>query len=216
MRAVMTGSGVRRLIRSRANGRWILTLLGLLVVLTPVLAVAGINMGEPSPGGRLWYTAEEAYLALDAQGESGRQYHVLFLLLDLLLIPVYVALYAATIAHTYQRLFGRSDRVARTIDLCMGVPLLAGLADYAENGALLALLYSYPEQIPALATVAGFLTAAKWTLVIPGFCLAASGATAVGIGTAVNVARRIRNRWRHADTAITQHEPIPCRRISRA
>jgi hypothetical protein len=202
MRRVAVLSSLSRHLRAPDSTRPILFLVGLLLVLTPILAVLRLNIGETPPDGTLGYTAEQAYQMLDAAGDAGRQYHLVFELLDLFYIPVYVALLATTIAYTFRKLFGRSDRVVNAVDLVLMVPLFAGLVDYAENAALLTLLARYPEQLPALAALAGALTSVKWTLVTLAFCLAASGGTAIGIGAAIRTARRIRGSRSLAHPAI--------------
>jgi positive regulator of sigma E activity len=162
-----------RLIKSCSTPRTILILFGLLLAFVPAFVALDVHLGGTTPPDALFgYSAEQAYRAFEAEGDGGRRHHLLFEVVDLLLIPVYSLLYATTIAYTGQRLFGQSSRV---VNLGISVPLVAGLVDYAENGLLMSLLLIYPQPLVGLATVAGVFTMAKWTWVYTGISLAGLG-----------------------------------------
>lgn len=152
-----------RLVRPHATLGTMLGLLGFLVLFAPAFVILRMQLGTTVPPEAMFgYSAEQAYQILAAEGEAGRRVHLLFEIVDLLLIPVYTALYATAISYGAQRLPGRWHRV---LAFCLFVPVLAGLIDYAEDGCLLTLLWAYPERLSTLATIAGVLTFAKWVLV---------------------------------------------------
>jgi hypothetical protein len=160
-------------IRSCSTPRTMLILLGVLLAFAPAFVALNVQLGGVTPPeSMLGYSAEQAYRALDAEGDGGRRFHLLFEGIDLFLIPVYVMLYATVIAYTGERLFGRQGRV---VTWGITIPLLAGFIDYVEDAALVILLGTYPEHLIGLATIAGILTLAKWIFVYTGALLALSG-----------------------------------------
>jgi hypothetical protein len=132
------------------------------------------------PDAMFGYSAEQAYQTLAAEGEGGQRVHRLFQIIDLLLIPVYTALYATAIAYGAQRL---SDPWRRLLATCLFVPVLGGVVDYAEDASLLMLLSAYPDRLPTLATVAGGLTLAKWVLVYASLALTIAALLGAAIQT---------------------------------
>ena len=175
-----------RLTRPHATLGTMLGLLGFLVLFAPAFVILRMQLGATVPLDAMFgYSAEQAYQLLAAEGGGGRRVHLLFEIVDLLLIPVYTALYATAIAYGAQRLPGPWRRV---LAICLFVPVLAGLVDYAEDASLLALLWAYPDRMPTVATLAGMLTLAKWVLVYASLAL-----TIVALlGAAVRT-------WRHRE-----------------
>jgi hypothetical protein len=120
---------------------------------------------------QFYYSAERANATLAAQGEQGRRLYRSYNLVDFLFPPVYALLMAASITHSFQRLFGR-DSAALRLNL---IPLLLAAIDYLENACISALLAAYPRRRDRLATAAGFLTATKTILLLLGLLLIAAG-----------------------------------------
>jgi hypothetical protein len=149
-----------------------LCLFGLMSLLAVILTLVKTQLSDPAlPGGQFGYTAEEAYRALGTVGGDGRGWFTVFQLVDLLFIPTYALLFATTISATARALIGRESHWR---GLCL-IPLLASLVDYVETGCLLILLTAYPRHLAELATVAGVVTTAKWSLVGGSALLASVG-----------------------------------------
>jgi hypothetical protein len=169
----MSGA-VRRLLDRASEGTMVRILSCLLGVLVPLLLIVRANAGDaPLPGGQFGYSPEEAFRALDAVGSDGRWWFTAFQVLDLALIPAYSLLLAGAI---------RRARLG-WLGLCL-VPLLAGAADYAENGCLLILLAAYPQTLTDVALAAGAATSAKWALLGGASLLALSGPLGVAFSRA--------------------------------
>lgn len=132
-------------------------------------ALAG---GEPVLDLRPGFGPAEAHDLLARLGAAGRtSYLTMLWTVDLLLPALFgIALWTALGAGA----LGRWRWLA----------LAAAAADYLENVALSALILSFPEQHPLLATLAGLLTAAKFSL----YALAAASA-AVGMWMARRASR---------------------------
>jgi hypothetical protein len=161
-----------RAIQRRSTPRTILVLLALTGLVNAALAACMLGTGRSDlPGGQLWYSADQAYAAIDAVGAGGRAWFAAFLAIDMLFAPLYTLLYATMIGAATARLFPHSRLAAR---LCL-LPLLAGICDYAENAGLLALLAAYPHRLPELTAAAALATTAKWVLVSASTALATLG-----------------------------------------
>jgi hypothetical protein len=168
-----------RLIRRHATPGTMLGLLGFLVLFAPAFMILRMQLGATVPPDAMFgYSAEQAYAALAAEGEAGLRVHLLFEVIDLLLIPVYTALFATAVAYAARRMSRPWSRLLAWGTL---VPVLAGLADYAEDGCLLTLISAYPERMPALAAVAGLLTLGRWLLVYASLGLAVVGLVGAAI-----------------------------------
>jgi hypothetical protein len=148
-------------------------LFGLFVV---VLQVLGRKIRAHAGGIRpldaqFYFSADRAHATLAAQGEEGRRYYRYFNLVDFAFPSVYGLLMAASITHSFQRLFGRDSAMLR-LNL---VPLLAAAVDYLENACIFALLAAYPRRRDRVATAAGLLTATKAILFLLSLLLVAAG-----------------------------------------
>ena len=120
-----------------------------------------------------FYTAEKAYQMLTAYGPAGRQHYLRILFSVDIVLPILAASFLA-VAMTMVFPAGHSLRKLNV------APVLALLADYLENAAVLALLLYYPNHLDGVASVAGVITLAKhgfyWgsaLLVLYGLVLAA-------------------------------------------
>ncbi len=116
-----------------------------LVLLPPILRLAG----PPLDLGFFGYPPTRVAAFLAALGEGGRSLYRLFLLADLGFAPLYGLALTGWLYHLYRR-----PNYARW-------PLVAAMADWAENLLLLANLGSFN---PTAATLAGYLTFFKWLL----------------------------------------------------
>lgn len=148
-------------------------LVGLFVAVFQALSVRiRAHSGGIRPlDAQFYYSAERAHATLAAQREPGRRLYRYYNLVDFLFPPVYGLLMAASITHSFQRLFGR-DSGALRLNL---LPLLTAAADYLENTCIFVLLATYPRRWDRLATVAGLLTAAKTILLLLSALLIAAG-----------------------------------------
>lgn len=192
--------------RSFARPRIILALFGLLLLMVPVMLSlrAGIGVETPPDGLLGGFTADQLYSILDAEGDGGRFYHLLFQLADLFLIATYVAFYAASIAYWFRRLLGRHSRIVVALAL---LPVLAGLVDYAENAGLVTLLLWYPDTLPWLADLTGWFTQAKWALT--GACLLLATFGMLGVSVRAAYTRLFARTERVIDASYVRVEPSP-------
>ena len=105
----------------------------------------------------LFYSAEQAYQRLALFGEQGRAVYFNILMGDL----IYPALLGGFLSISITLLF-RQLNFSGVYWQYLGLLPLANTAfDYLEDALLLALLNSYPTQLPLAATAAGFATLTK-------------------------------------------------------
>lgn len=108
---------------------------------------------------RISYTPAHAYQALEAYGPAGRaQYVRTTALLDFAFPVVYALLLGLVTARGLARAFPGTQRIHWLVLL----PCAALIFDWLENGSILALLFSYPQQLKGLAAAAGGFTLLKW------------------------------------------------------
>lgn len=116
------------------------------------------------PGG---YDAAYAMRFLDAIGAEGRAYYLgRQIPLDLM----YPALFAISFSLLWLWLLARAGRVPAGLPLIAWLPVLAGLADYAENGLVTFMLIRFPEISAGLVTTASAMTMAKSATTTVYFC----------------------------------------------
>ncbi|MDR8394548.1 hypothetical protein NC796_25610 [Aliifodinibius sp. S!AR15-10] len=105
------------------------------------------------------YSPAEAYEMIEAYGAEGRQFYTIVEITADLVYPLSTSLlFGLLLAYIYRRTFP-GNKVIRKLILFPIVPLVT---DYAENLGVVIMLASYPEQLPAVARVASFMTSAKW------------------------------------------------------
>ncbi|MBI5177715.1 MAG: hypothetical protein HZA04_00465 [Nitrospinae bacterium] len=107
---------------------------------------------------RWYYTADEAFRALEAYGEKGRRFYQFFLLGDFLFLIAYSVALCSVLALILRKALPPESAMNRLILL----PFLAGGLDYLENFSLLAMLNRYPAHAEIASMTAGIFTLGKW------------------------------------------------------
>jgi hypothetical protein len=102
---------------------------------------------------QLFYTAEKAYSLIEAYGEQGR---ITYIKGTLILDYIYPWIYSLMLSLIIFRLSGKA--------VASAIPFLILILDYLENTFIISLLWFYPREFHALATIAGIITLAKWLL----------------------------------------------------
>lgn len=102
------------------------------------------------------YTPGQAYAHLAAMGDTGRAFDLTHIVpLDMLLPAAYALAFSLVITWLLQQWLPTGSRWHRL----NVVPLVGGFCDYMENLGIIAMLVSWPAQLPDVATftmVAGF------------------------------------------------------------
>jgi hypothetical protein len=105
----------------------------------------------------LFYTAEQAYQRLALFGEHGRAVYFNILMGDL----IYPALLGGFLSISITLLSRRLNFTGVYWQYLALLPLANMIFDYIEDALLLSILYNYPDQLPLVATTAGFVTFVK-------------------------------------------------------
>jgi hypothetical protein len=121
-----------------------------------------LSNGEGLLDTRFYYTAPEAFRAMDRYGTAGRALYLRFLAFDSIFAPLYGFAFALLITRVAAGLFDPASRW-NSVNL---LPLAIATADVAENACLLLLLTIYPAQNRLIGTLAGIATVTKWSLAI--------------------------------------------------
>src|SRR5688500_4743139 len=132
-----------------ATRRNILLALAVFVVINAgILPVAGARI-ETLSGGigpldlRVAYTPAEAYAALAAYGDEGRQLYLLIeLTVDLIYPLAYAVVFSLTIVFCLRQVLPANHTLQRAALL----PWVAMLADYVENAGISWMLLNYPNR----------------------------------------------------------------------
>jgi hypothetical protein len=169
-------------IQHWATRRNILLALALFVILNAgILPVAGARI-ESYSGGigpldlRAAYTADQAYTALAAYGDAGRQFYLLTLLtVDLLYPLTYAVFFSLTIAYCLEPVLPPEHTLRRAALL----PWVGMLADYVENAGLAWLLLNYPHRLDGLAAFTSTATTVKWIFAISSMAATAAALVAL-------------------------------------
>ena len=108
------------------------------------------------------YAPSSVYQKLTQFGADGRSAYRIFLeRIDFLFPAVYGLFFVMITTFGLSRLFPNRPALQKLSLL----PLLTTLFDYAENFCFLAILRSYPVELPNLQKLANAFTLAKWTFV---------------------------------------------------
>lgn len=118
-----------------------------------------VTLPDKTPRG---FTSDELYYFLDKIGETGRQEYLRFHLTIDLMFPF---LYGLFLALTIRILSTHVTRRKLTGWLLPIVPVLALVADLAENHHLHILTQQFPDFSPLLVMRASFFNILKWNLV---------------------------------------------------
>jgi hypothetical protein len=133
------------------------------------------------------YSPERAYEILTAQGEAGRAFYLRSIIpLDFVFPLTYTLFFLTASTYIVHRLFPEPSPL-RMLGL---LPLVAGLADYAENVTIMVLLLRYPTRLSIVATVANALTMAKGLLIVVSMFLLVAGLVGLLIKAVVIRVRR--------------------------
>ena len=110
----------------------------------------------------LYYSAQEAFTALNHYGTAGRELYLRFLAADFIFIPVYSLGFALLMTRTVRAVCSES-----TSWLWLNVlPLGIGLFDCVENLSILGMLAYYPDTSAVLGTLSGISTLCKHLLTL--------------------------------------------------
>jgi hypothetical protein len=115
---------------------------------------------------------------LEAIGSEGRDY---YLSRQIPLDLIYPGLFAVSYALLWLWLLARAGGGPASLRMIAWLPILAGLADYAENGLVAAMLTRFPELSTVLVTTASVLTMAKSAITVLYFVALTILLIAVGI-----------------------------------
>ena len=121
---------------------------------------------------RFHYSAAEAYQAIASYGDAGRALYMHILWPLDVIIPFCASLMFAMAITLAWRSEARQRPWLRYLGL---TGLCAGLADYAENIAITALLTTYPAHLDGVGTLAGYLTSIKHILYVTSLLVALTG-----------------------------------------
>ena len=112
---------------------------------------------------KYYYTARQAYEIISNYSLAERQqYAITAMTIDILYPIVYSLFLTALSLFLIGRLAIRSRIIIRLSYISMG----AAVFDLLENTSLTIMMLNYPVKLNSLANIAGYFTAAKWTLVI--------------------------------------------------
>jgi len=90
---------------------------------------------------------------MEAYGQQGR---ITYIRSTLLLDYIYPWIYSLMLSFIIFRVSGRA--------IISAIPFLILVLDYLENTLIIALLWQYPREYHALASIAGIITMAKWLM----------------------------------------------------
>ncbi len=117
------------------------------------------------------YSVSQTYHLLKMYGSEGREWYTLILLtIDTLIPLLYACILSLSIILIYKRHV--KEQVTRMLFL---VPLIALLADYAENMCIVLILMNYPYKLVLVAKAANIFTLVKWLGISAGVVIISSG-----------------------------------------
>lgn len=124
------------------------------------------------------YDIAYAMRFLDAIGSEGRDY---YLSRQIPLDLIYPGLFAVSFALLWLWLLTKAGGAPASLRKIAWLPVLAGFADYAENGFVVAMLTRFPDLSSGLVTTASVLTMTKSAITILYFVTLTILLVAVGI-----------------------------------
>lgn len=110
---------------------------------------------------RLYYSAQEAFRAMEGYGAAGRDMYLRFMAADFVFLAIYGLGFALLFTRMATAISGPSSAWTRTNLL----PLAIALADFTENIFIFLLLREYPEQHLLVGSLTGIATLAKQVLI---------------------------------------------------
>ena len=112
---------------------------------------------------KYYYTARQAYEIISNYSLAERhRYAIIAMTIDILYPIVYSLFLTALSIFLIGRLAIRRRIIIRLAYISMG----AAVFDLLENTTLTIMMLNYPVKLNSLANIAGYFTAAKWTLII--------------------------------------------------
>lgn len=105
------------------------------------------------------YSPREAYGIIKNLGNLGRQFYIKWLLMDFLVSLSTMLLFSILITYFLKKL-SISEKIQK-INL---LPYIRGFFDYMENCLILIMLFNYPKEFMAAASIANLMTITKWVL----------------------------------------------------
>jgi hypothetical protein len=112
------------------------------------------------------YTPTQVYALLSAYGNEGRHAYAAMLILFDIVFPF---LYGSFLSVGLRLVVQRTRLSLRLQRIVGGIPYVASTADWLENVCILAMLFSYPSQLTAIASIANLLTMTKF--LVAAICL---------------------------------------------
>jgi len=147
------------LLLAFVGGFWLFNLSSLPLSNPGLMRASG---GEGLLDVRPFYTAGEAYAAMQHYGPAGRTLYRHFLAADGLFSLVYSLGFGLLFTRLLRALYGRHSPWMR-LNL---LPVAIGLFDGLENLLILGMLNGFPQPHPIIATLAGLATLLKTVLTL--------------------------------------------------
>ncbi len=145
------------------SGKKVLILFGIYLIFAAIIFPALPHSNAGIPDIKYYYSAEEVYqIIANYTPAERRNYALSSMTVDVLYPLVYSLFLTALSIFLIGKLNIRKHLTIRLAYISMG----AAAFDLLENGSLTVMMLNYPVRFNILADVAGYFTAAKWTLVI--------------------------------------------------
>jgi hypothetical protein len=106
-------------------------------------------------------TGYDAAYAMNFMGSIGPEGRAFYLTRQIPLDLLYPGLFAISFSLIWLWLSAKIDKVPGIFKFCVFLPVYAGLADYIENGFIIAMLMSFPELPDSLVVTASAFTIIK-------------------------------------------------------
>lgn len=121
-----------------------------------------LSNGEGLLDVRFYYTAQEAFRAMDRYGVPGRALYLRFLALDSIFAPLYGLAFSLLFTRLTRKIHYSTSRWNKTNLL----PIAIATTDITENVCLFLLLEAFPKKYHVVGSLAGIATLTKWCLTI--------------------------------------------------
>jgi hypothetical protein len=149
-------------LEHKATWRNILLLFAGYLVFPLYLLPSIIDEGTTGPFDLLlYYNSGQVYEMLAAYGERLRSRYIWGLFTVDLIYPFYYSIFIAMIMAA---LLKKVASDSRTLTVFMCLPFTVLVADLIENAMLISLLSNYPEKLPLISVLVGYVTCIKWLL----------------------------------------------------
>ena len=158
---------IQNKLAQMANGKVLIVLLiaGLLFFLifryrnNTLKTYSGVK--NPTLDSNVCYDSKDAYVLFPKLTEQGRKFYAWTeITVDLIFPIIYAAFLSLLIIYLFQKC-----SINTSEQFVVLLPFIAMLFDYGENVLIAIMLFSYPKEHPALASVASVFTKLKWSFV---------------------------------------------------